>query len=109
MVRTAAPRAPTAAGGVMLDPTSISPAASAFAIEAELRADPDWLSALPAMTLDEVATRNAFYRRRGVITGALDDRAINVETGWRLRRSVSVVDLCMVALRFCTQGRWGVL
>ncbi|HKA72005.1 MAG TPA: type III secretion system cytoplasmic ring protein SctQ [Xanthobacteraceae bacterium] len=82
----------------MLDPTSISPAASAFAIEAELRADPDWLSALPAMTLDEVATRNAFYRRRGVITGALADRAITVETGWRLRRSVSVADPCLLEL-----------
>ena len=83
---------------MMLNPIPISPATSEFAIEAELRADPDWLSALPSMTLDEVATLNAFYRRRGAITGTLAGRAITVETGWRLRRLAPVADPCVLEL-----------
>lgn len=83
---------------MMLDPTTISVAASAFAIEAEPSADRDWLSCLPVIDADEVATLNAFYRRRGPITGALAGRPVTIETGWRPRRSGPIVDPCMLEL-----------
>jgi type III secretion protein Q len=92
---------------MMLDRTPISVAASAFAIEAESRADPDWLSALPAMRPDEVATFNAFYRRRGAITGTLAGRPVAIETGWRSRRSASITDPCVLEL--AVDGEWGAL
>jgi len=83
---------------MMLNPVPISPARSELAIEAELRADSDWLSTLPSMTWDDVATLNAFYRRRGAITGTLAGRAITVETGWRPRCLAPVAAPCVLEL-----------
>jgi type III secretion protein Q len=80
----------------MLDPTPISVAD--LAIEAESPADADWLSSLPVIAADEVATLNAFYRRRGAISGTLADRPVTIETGWRSRQSAPIVDPCVLEL-----------
>src|SRR5262245_41877623 len=81
---------------MMLDPTSISNAA--FAIDAESPADSDWLLSLPVIGADEVGTLNAFYRRRGAITGRLAGRPVTIETGWRSRRSAPITDPCVLEL-----------
>jgi type III secretion protein Q len=90
---------------MMLDRTPISVATSAFAVEAGPRADPDWISGLPAMSVDDVTTFNRIYRRRGAIAGTLAGRPVTIETGWRSRHSAPIADPCV--LEVTVDGEWG--